>query len=647
MPKVTRKFVNPIGRKSVPVLIDNFLGLNTTAPYTDLKDGVSPYMINVRLYARNSSDRRIAVGTRKGPSSLSTPAGEALDQQEASTTGASDQSLNSSQWVAMKFTAGASGRLTKVEVNVKIVDSTQHLLVDIYSDSGGSPSTRLATSSILLTDSSTSYAYETARFVEAPSISSGTSYWVVLRKQDGGSGSWSWSSTTNTTVGKTSTNSGGTWTASNVSYNFKTYIATTGAVLGTFEYRPSTGANKKLFAHGTNVYTVDDGTGAITSIKSGLSSSATEYSFAQAEDRVYYTNGYDVVQKWDGSTNSATTISTTGSQLAFHKNRLFIVDSANPTRIVFSDLGDYESFESTSFLYVPTPKSGDNIIGITVFQDNLVVLTRNTKYVLFGDDPGNFVLRQSSGKKGAVSRQSIKSDSNYVYFLSDDGIYRYNGSSDQLISDSIQNAIDSINDKTKAFAVTHNNYYRLYCPSQISASVDQCFLWDTINSFWLNDTETYVAHPFVTEDNQLIEASSLAGFLMNGEQQYSDMGKPINFKWWSKYFGDGIRKVFMRRLIPAIRLQTLPYNIDLMIDIDQRNTTPISYTISAQASGSTWGGGITWGGGATWGSAVVSTPRTYQGTEAYWHQVRIEHQGVDTPVEILSYEMELRTRRTK
>lgn len=647
MAKLTRKFISPIGRKSTPVLIDNFLGLNTTAPYTDLKDGISPYMINTRLYARNSTDRRVAVGTRKGPGYLSDPAGETLDQQQTSTTGASDQALNSSQWVAMKFTAGASGRLTKVDVNVKIVDSTQHLIVDIYSDSGGSPNARLASSSVLLENSSTSYAYETARFIEAPSVTAATVYWVVLRKQDGGTGSWSWSSTTNTTLGQVSTNSGGTWSATNVSYNFKTYVSTTGAVLGSFEYRPSTSSNVKLIAHATSVYSINDGTGALTAIKTGLSASATEYSFAQAEDRVYYTNGYDTVQKWDGTTNSATTISTVGKYLAFHKNRLFIVDSANPTRIVFSDLGDYETFESTSFLYVPTPKSGDNITAITVFQDNLTVFTRNTKYVLFGDDPGNFVLRQSSGKKGAVNQSATKSDSNYIYFLSDDGVYRYNGSADQLISDSIQNQIDSINDKTKSHAVVHNNYYRLYNTSITSATVDQCFLWDTINSFWLIDTDTYIAHPFTTEDNSLVECSSLAGQAYNGEQQYSDLGKQIDFKWWSKYFGDGIHKMFMRRLIPSIRLQTLPYSIDLFIDIDQRNTTSIQYTIDAQASGSTWGGGDNWGASATWGSAVVSTPKTYSGTEAYWHQVRIEHEGVETPVEILAFEMELRTRRTR
>ena len=125
------------------------------------------------------------------------------------------------------------------------------------------------------------------------------------------------------------------------------------------------------------------------------------------------------------------------------------------------------------------------------------------------------------------------------------------------------------------------------------------------------------------------------------------MGKPIAFVYWSKYFGDGLHKILLRRLIPSIRLQTQPYDLDVMIDIDQRNTTPIRYTVSAQASGSIWGSGETWAGGATWGSATVSSPTVMQGTEAYWHQIRFEHTGVDTPVEILSYMIQIRVRRTE
>jgi hypothetical protein len=131
----------------------------------------------------------------------------------------------------------------------------------------------------------------------------------------------------------------------------------------------------------------------------------------------------------------------------------------------------------------------------------------------------------------------------------------------------------------------------------------------------------------VLENNTLVEGSSLAGVLYYAEQAFSDLGKPLNFKYWTKYFGDGLHKIFLRRVIPSIRLQTQPYNLNVYIDINQLNTASIRYTVAAQASGITWGGGLA-GPAAVllaWGSSTVSTPKSLKGTEAYWHQIRLSN----------------------
>lgn len=653
--KLRRSGSPPVSRKATERLVQTFTGLDTTIPYTQMKDSVSPSFYNCRLYARNSTDRRVAIGTRKGSGFYSVPIGEVIDADVTSVTGAADQTFTDTGWVADKFVAGSDGRLTKVGVNIKLgTTPTQHILVAIYSDSGGSPGTLLATSSILTNSVSAGYAYLYPRFSEAPQVSSGSTYWVVCYMQMGGSGNYQWSSNTAATTAKTSSNSGGTWSATSFAMNLKTYISTNSFLLGGTRYTPSNAAATTIIAHGTSVYSIDDNTGVTTAIKTGLSASATAYYFAQVQDVLYIVNGYDTPQQWDGTTWQAVSASSgasgaqpNGKLIIVHKNRLWFVDTSNPTKISWSELGLFNEYVSTSFLYVPASKSGDPITGWTVFQDNLVIFTRKTKYVLFGDDPGNFILRQSSGKRGAVNQNVIQSDPNFIYFLSDDGVYRYNGSSDELVSDKIQTEIDSIVDNTECSAVIHNNYYRLYYGSQGSVVNDSCILWDTLNNFWLRDSGTYVDKPFVNEDNELYEGSSLVGALYLGEQAYSDLGKPIEFIYWTKYFGDGLRKILLRRLIPSIRLQTQPYELNIYIDIDQRNTIPLRYSVSAQASGSSWGGGDTWADGTLWGSATVSNPTILRGTEAFWHQIRFEQTGVDTPVEILSYMLQMRVRRTE
>lgn len=653
--RIRRVASPPTARRATEKVIQNFSGLNTTSPYTQMKDSESPYFYNVRLYARNASDRRVAVGTRKGPGFYSVPAGETVDQQQTSTTGADAFAITATTWIGNKFTAGASGRLTKVDVNVyNNVSPSQHLMVAIYTNSGGVPGSLLARSSILSSQITGSAAYISARFIEAPAVTSGTAYWVICYMQYGGTGSYAWTNTTNAVTAASSTNSGGSWTASaSLAMNMKTYVSTNSPFLGGTRFTPSNAAAKTIIAVGTTVYSVSDIDGTLTSLKTGLSASATEYNYAQSNDVLYITNGYDTPQQYDGTTwqDVSASVGYTGNIpiskfCVFHKNRLWTVDTSNPTKLVFSDLGDYNKYTSTNFIYAPAPKSGDPITGVVVFQDNLTVFTRKTKYVLYGDDPGNFVLRQASGKRGAVSSASIATSQNHVYFLSDDGVYRYNGSADELVSDPIQTEISNISDKTKASAVYHANYYRLYYPSGVGVINDASILWDDINKLWLRDSGTYVDKPFINESNELIEGSSVAGVIYEAEQQYSDLGKPIDFKYWTKYFGDGLHKIFLRRVIPSIRLQTQPYTLNVYIDMDQRGNIPLQYTVSAQASGSTWGGGSLWTDNVTiWGSATVSTPTIMQGSEAFWHQIRFEQNGVDTPVELLSYILQFRSRR--
>lgn len=652
--RIRRVASPPTARRATEKIIQNFSGLNTTSPYTQMKDSESPYFYNVRLYARNASDRRVAVGTRKGPAFYSVPVGETVDQQQTSVTGAADASIGTDMWYGKKFTAGASGRLTKVELNLKTgTNPAQHLMVCIYSDSGGSPGVLMASSAILSSEITGSYVYEVARFVEAPVVASGTSYWVVAYMQTGGSGNYFWSSTTNATTAKTSNNQGGTWSTTTYDLNCKTYVSTNAPFLGGIKFTPSNATAKTIIAAGTTVYSVSEVDGSLTSLKTGLSASATSYNFAQSNDVLYVTNGYDTPQQYDGTTwqNVSASSGYTGnipiSQFCiFHKNRLWTVDTSNPTKLVFSDLGDYNKYTSTNFIFAPSPKSGDPITGLTTFQDNLTVFTRKTKYVLYGDDPGNFVLRQSSGKKGSVNQATIATSPNHIYFLSDDGVYRYNGSADELVSDPIQTEMSNMSDKTKAAAVYHENYYRLYYPSGVGVVNDASVLWDDINKLWLRDSGTYVERPFIDEANALIEGSSVVGTIYRAEQQYSDMGKPIQFVYWTKYFGDGLHKIFLRRVIPSIRLQTQPYNLNVYIDMDQRGNIPLQYTVSAQASGDSWGGGGLWTDNITvWGSATVSTPTIMQGSEAFWHQIRFEQTGTDTPVEILSYILQLRSRR--
>lgn len=655
MSKLYSSVAPPVARQAKEILVNNFSGLDTTTPYDLLKDGVSPYMYNARLFARNINDRRVSIATRKGPGYYSATHASTTDINHASVTGASLQSVTDTFWVADKLTP-AGKALDFLTINLKLgaTAPTQHLLVSIYTDNAGSPGTVIATSSILSSLVASGYAYIKATFTSAPVFDGVSSYWVVLHMQLGGAGSYSWSSNTTATTAKTSSDSGVSWNATTVQMNL-TLASTTASrpVLGAFRYIPSSGTAVTVFACNNSVDSVNESTGALTNLVGTLSTSATDYYFSQTNDIMYATNGVDVPQQWNGATWGPVATGSGGISIPAakfniqHRGRMFLAGLADPTQIMWSEIGRPDTFLSTSFTNVPASKTGDPITGWMVFQDNLVIFTKRNKWIFTGQDPGNFTLIQATGKKGAVNQDVIASDPNYIYFLSDDGVYRFDGSTDLLLSDKIYTEITNMAFPTKAAAVVQGNYYRLYYAATGSTVNNQAINWDIINNAWLRDNGTYITKPIVDESGRLIEGSSEVGRVYIGEVAFSDIGAPIAFQYYTKYFGDGLHKFFMRRAATSIRLQSRPHNIDVFIDIDQRNTNSLSYTINAAATGYIWGGGATWGGGAVWGSEVVSVPTILRGTEALWQQIRYQKTGVDIPVEILDYLIQIRSRRIR
>ena len=101
-------------------------------------------------------------GTRRGVDFHSAAAGETQDQAQTSTTGASTVNFNYTNRVAQKFTAGATGRLTKIDLNIQnTLSGTGAVMCEIWTDSASNPGTKLATSSIAASVPTGTLAYQT------------------------------------------------------------------------------------------------------------------------------------------------------------------------------------------------------------------------------------------------------------------------------------------------------------------------------------------------------------------------------------------------------------------------------------------------------------------------------------------------------
>lgn len=628
------------------------LGLDTYNPDEVADQRRCVYGRNFRVFNPGSYLERSAISKRQGHSFYSVPVGETADQQITSTTGAADQSVGTITWIAQKIIAGVTGNLTRVDLNLKNSSGgTGPLIVAFYSDNSGSPGTLLATSSVSNSAITSSYQYLTSRYIEAPAITSGTVYWVVCYIQSDGANSYAWSSSTSASTAKTSSNSGNTWSSTSFEMNVKTYVSTSGGVKGQTRFYKSNASPQTLFAFNTNVYTVNDNTGAATSIKSGLNASSLSYDWQSVNDTLFFVNGFDAPQKWDGTTEAVAGGSPpTSSQVELYANHLFYLQP-NTNFVVFSDAGSYESIQGTSFLYIPSPKTSDPVIKMISYGGNLTFMTRNTKYTLFGTDLTSFTLKEATAKKGAVSPDAVCTDQQFIYFMSNDyHIYAYNGGTDtKLSSERIQSLLrNSANTSTVKLEVHDKKLFVHYTPAGQTAN-RQRLVWDLVFSEWLNDEDVYTSYGIEwnsqSDTGQWIQASSKVGALYYGDQTYSDVGKPIAFDWWSKYlsYGNPAARHRVKRHYVFLQGEDGNYNIDCQVDEDNLNS-PTSNPVNVNVASNIYGVGsdiygttANGGSGLTYGDGVLYPIRLNVPGQYYKTQFRFVNSGVEQPIDILGW----------
>lgn len=627
-------------------------GLNLRDPDEIMTGGETYFTINSRMFARNDDESRVANRTRKGAGFLNTAVGETANVSNAGTS-TGDASFTTTQRLAQPFTPNASGCLTTWKPNIKKASgATGHVIIEIYSDVGGFPGVLLAQSSILASSITTAYQDLPAYFIEAPTMTSSTQYWAVYYIQDNGSGSYYINQTAGS-VALLSIDSGSSWSSLGVSTRYKSYISTTGKVQGYHLRYPSTASglsNLILFAQNGNIYSTTKAGATPTLVDSGLSTTAP-IRFAQVDDMTIWVDGTHAARWWDGINsplNMPGVPSTNPSNVIIWQNRAFFMTDV--TRVDFSDLNNFTSFTSTNFFYIGSPKSPDHMTGWIVFQDNLTVFTHETKYLVIGSNISNFTFKEAVGTKGTVSQESMCSDRNSVYFIADDGNdYAWNGATDTLLSDKVQPELSGIVDKTQIRQDVYRNQLRLYYAKAPSSFSNQMLLYDLELQQWFMDT----SHPVVgstslyLDNQQLIEFSSLGGQVFFGEIQFSDLGRKLDWKYWTNYkgysyrrrtgqtFGGGSAKKRIKRFHPVVRTEDSDYTMLVGKDMDFNNTPDMrEYIISG--GGAKWGQFV-WGDGTRWGKQEQISNLSGMSGRGKYIQYRFERSGVETPAELYGY----------
>lgn len=599
--------------------------------------------------------------TRQGCDHYSLAVGQSLTASQGSTVGAADQEISASTWIAHKLTISAPGPIVRADVNLKNLAGAGTVVICVYSDNSGTPGSMLARSTVDVTDITSTYGYKTVYFMAAPEGVSATAVWVVVYLQESASGVMYVSSTTSSSNGRLSTDGGQTWTTPSVGYNVRLFTGTTGGVKGMTRVTRPDGTAATFFAHGSDIYKVNDSDGTLTSVDSGISSSSTHVRFEYVNDTLYYTDGVNKPRKYDWSSASEVTTAPAGARnIIEHVGLLWFMDLTNNGGY-YSAFNDFENFDMTTIygggqFNVPSPNTSDPLTAFAKLNGVLYKFTKRNKYQTLGTDTATFSSREAYAQKGTYSQESVVYDENNIYFASDDGIYKFNGTYEKNIAEPIINSYTSLLNKESIHVQLFNNrLYVWYVPNG-GSDVTECFVYNTLYDVWESkDLNTYIGRSFARHDTtgNFYQASNRAGVIYYGElptNDYDNLGDILQAEVRTNYdhFGSPQQLKRLPYWRPIIEEVSGNYSVQMGFATDYNEAATFT-NVSAQAGGYRYDESGTIYGIATYASSVASRTDTTMVTSssAYRWQRRYKHHAAREPFEFSGEVLQVETRRLR
>ncbi len=201
-----------------------------------------------------------------------------------------------------------------------------------------------------------------------------------------------------------------------------------------------------------------------------------------------------------------TTYAPNGDYIELFYDRLWIAgNSNNPDRLYFSTAGqngaDIEDWTAPveegeanmhgGFIDVRS-YDGSKIIGLKVVFNSLIIFKNKSAYKLYGSSPDNFEIAQVFSSNGAIANNSIVTGNNGCFYLASDGVYYYDGTNTNLISQKLSKTFSRLSKEYagRANAIYYDNKYILSMPIDGSTENNCVVIYDVNNKSWMTyDTQ--------------------------------------------------------------------------------------------------------------------------------------------------------------
>ena len=241
------------------------------------------------------------------------------------------------------------------------------------------------------------------------------------------------------------------------------------------------------------------------SVPSGTTSPATGILHAQRVQPALVWDGdlaNDFARVQQGTHPLGVTFSRLPStSIATYFNNQLVVAKGRD-EVLVSDVFDGETYDPVSKSFRANFGSNDFIVAIHPYAESqALIFCRNSIYIAtigigpdgVSIDPANSSLQLLTNEIGCSARRSIVTAGVYVFFLSDNGVYRLDNQFDlklrgntQPLSDPIDNLLEGINSTAVAAsnAVYFNNRYYLAVPVGESTTPNAVLCYNMLNQAW-------------------------------------------------------------------------------------------------------------------------------------------------------------------
>ena len=359
-----------------------------------------------------------------------------------------------------------------------------------------------------------------------------------------------------------------------------------GAVQGLHAYHYGvTLASHKLVAAANGIVAYwDTGTSAFVNIATGLNTSA-QVQFETCATYMVYMNGVNAPRKWNGAVDSLlSNAPATGKCPVLHKEKLFCISDINTVK--WSENFKPETWLSVNYWEIDKG-DGDELSGLWRFGRQLLVAKKLRLFKLKGTSFDDFEADCIEKQHGVAGLRAGIVLEPYFYYISKDGIFRWDGVQSFCISDppdssglpGIKTLWDTVNKLYLSNAVAGYNaaYNSLWfaVPEGASTTNNMLLVYDLSHRSWWVHRGIPVSCMVEYNDGSTIKlyaGHSSLGWTMKQNTGFNDIGSAITAYWVGKNFDGDLAG--RKKLVKDV----------FVVDVKSLNDATFNYKINRAAA---------------------------------------------------------------